>query len=117
MNFRLLFTVTARSLLCLTLTVASVAPISVAEITGGQIKGRLNAKAYIQESSASPQQKALALLDQLLNQTKDFGDGILSPMKVTLFQSEAASILWDYDQPRARSLFTTAMKSAVLLRP
>src|SRR5262249_40062062 len=104
-------------LLCLTLTASLIAPVSVAKIRGGQTKKSLGATAYTQESSASSQQKALTLLDQLLNQTKDFGDGVYSPMKVILFQAKATNLLWDYDQSRARSLFTTAMKSAVLLRP
>ncbi len=106
-----------RSLLCLTLAASFIAPVSVAEISSRQHYRRLNANIQAQESLVSPQQKALTLLVQLPDQTKDFGAGFNSPMKVILFQADVANLLWEYDQPRARSLFTTAMKTAILLRP
>jgi hypothetical protein len=97
-----------RLLLCLNLIIG-LAPCAPASARTQHLRPVTNVTAS--------EQKALLLLDELLNHTKDFGGGFNSPMKVILFQTKAASLLWDYDQPRARFLFEAAMKSASSLTP
>ena len=53
------------------------------------------------------QQKALSVLDQLLETRKGFADDNLRIM----IQAQVADMLWSYDEPRARRLFEDAFQA------
>src|ERR1044072_7843009 len=53
------------------------------------------------------QQKALSVLDQLLETRKGFADDNLRRM----LQAQVADMLWNYDEPRARRLFEDAFRA------
>lgn len=96
--------------LCLLICLTLIAPLAPCASTTATQRLRKTTQ------TTASEQKTLRLLNQLLNQTKDLDDGGSSwPMKVILFKAQAANLLWDYDQARARALFTTALKSVVQL--
>jgi hypothetical protein len=103
-------------LLGLTLIAPFAQPTLAIGQTASQNESPVKAKVSVTDFSVTPQQQALALLDQLLSQTKDF-EGVYKPVKIILFQAQIADVLWNYDQPRARALFENAMKSAGPLLP
>ncbi|HXG64668.1 MAG TPA: hypothetical protein VNO70_06145 [Blastocatellia bacterium] len=82
---------------------------------------RTNANAgerLARRTEPADRRRALHILSRLLEQAKGFKeDGHLKPIKVILIQAQIAYILWDYDQKRARQLFTDAFNAADLLRP
>ncbi|HLG15716.1 MAG TPA: hypothetical protein VJH03_14615 [Blastocatellia bacterium] len=62
------------------------------------------------EANAPPsptQQKALALLDQILEQSKSFED---DEVRIRV-QAQIADLLWQRDEPRARRLFEAAFRA------
>jgi hypothetical protein len=65
-----------------------------------------------QKSVSANRQSAVTLLKQLTTQTDSFPKGFYKPLKIILFQAEVADSLWNYDEPRARSLFADAFKAA-----
>lgn len=102
--------------------VLSLIPISaqqsfVANAPSQQNEPKLDANRPLQDKITSSKQHALALLDDLIGQTKNFAPGLFRPFRVSLVQADIANLLWDYDQTRARSLFETAFKSAETMRP
>lgn len=94
-------------LLCLTL-IASFSPVAPASATDRQRQAT---------RTTASEQKALTLLDQLLAQTNDFGDEHTGSIKLPIFLSRVADLLWNYDQPRARRLFESAVKASGSLTP
>lgn len=93
-----------------TLIVAFAQPMTAAGRNAGQKPPTVESGAP-KADSATPQERGLSLLNQLLTRTNDF-QGSWKSLKAALLQTEAADLLWSYDQPRARSLFETAIKSA-----
>src|SRR5581483_1518580 len=98
-------------LLGLTLTISGAPSIMAVGQNGGPPPPAAASKAVKADSTATPQQRALALLNQLLGQTKVF-QGYTWSLKTALFQTQAADLLWDYDQARARGVYEDAVKSA-----
>jgi hypothetical protein len=61
--------------------------------------------------SLTSEQRALALIGELLAQTKNFESDFKKPLKIVLFKAKAAAALWQKDEPRARRLFMETFKS------
>jgi len=101
----------ASLLLGLTLIAPFAQPTAAVQQSAGKNQPAIKPNTTTGDSSATPQQRALVLLDQLLGQTKDF-QGLTRSLKIAVLQSESANLLWDYDRPRARTLFENAVRSA-----
>jgi tetratricopeptide (TPR) repeat protein len=104
-------------LVVLSLITPSAQRNSVAKTPSKQNEPKLDANPPLQNNVSSSKQHALALLDELVGQTKNFVPGLFRPFRVSLVQADIANLLWDYDQARAHSIFETAFKSAETMRP
>ena len=104
-------------LLMLSLTSTCAQPSSVAKTSSQQNEPNLDATPPSQDKTPLSKQQALALLDELVGQTKNFAPGLYRALRVSLVQADIGDLLWDYDQARARSLFETALRSAETMRP
>src|SRR4030095_1029028 len=98
-------------LLGMTLIAQLAQPTSAVEQRASKDQPATKPNTTSADSSVTPQQRALMLLDQLPGQTKEFRS-LTAYLKISLFQSEVADLLWDYDQPRARALLEEAIKTA-----
>lgn len=65
------------------------------------------------EKEATPQQSALAMLESVLQASAGFEDGALK----SKVQSEAADLLWRFDQPRARRMYEESYHAIDGLKP
>ena len=91
---------------CIILLVAM--PLSAFARQDGAEKKSPAKQAIEKKQTLDPlQQKVLSVLDQLLETRKGFADDNIRIM----IQAQVASMLWSYDEPRARRLFEDAFQA------